>query len=288
MVTVFGDMRPPLKVFKPTASCRMTARTAVRAWSKAVLIGFTPVIIAQAVIAILKLTMATLPLRLPKQFRPLFLALLAANAVSLMLFISRVIDAQNFRYWFLLWNLVLAWVPLLLALLIQHFLQRHHWLSWSGLLLTGLWLGFLPNSFYLVSDLIHLQSTADINLLYDAVMFASFIFNAYIVGLISMVLIHRQLLLRIKRASAHRLMGLVIVLCGFAIYLGRSLRWNTWDAIVNPFGLIFDISERFINPLSHIQSYMTTATFSLLIGGLYLVTYQLGKLILPAAKAGRK
>jgi uncharacterized membrane protein len=202
-------------------------------------------------------------------------ALIISNGLSVLLFVFRVVGARDFRYWYLFWNLLLAWLPLLFAWWLVKRLPRTRWLSTGNIILSLLWLGFLPNSFYLVSDLIHLQSTGEVSLLYDAVLFFSFIFNGYVSGFMSLYLVHRELIKRLERSTAHAIVGAVILLCSFAIYLGRNLRWNTWDVLVNPAGLLFDVSDRLINPIAHPQVVVTTLTFSLLIGTMYAVVWQL-------------
>lgn len=208
-------------------------------------------------------------------YRLVIYALLVSNGVSLLLYLIRVIGADDFRYWYLFWNLALAWLPLLFAWILVKRLKRTPWLSWLNILLTLAWLAFLPNSFYVVSDLIHLQSTGEVSLLYDAVLFFSFIFNGYVSGFASLYIVHRQLIKRLERMTAHTLIGGVILLSSFAIYLGRYLRWNTWDALVHPAGLLFDVSDRVINPIAHPQAVVTTGTFFLLIGSMYIVVWQL-------------
>ena len=147
------------------------------------------------------------------------------------------------------------------------------------IVLTFLWLGFLPNSFYIMSDLIHLQSTGDIGVLFDAVLFMSFIWNGAVAGMLSLVWVHRAIERRRKGNTATWCVVAVLALTSFAIYLGRSLRWNTWDALVNPAGIIFDVSERVINPLAHPQVFSTTLTFFVLLGSMYLVIWNFAKLI---------
>jgi uncharacterized membrane protein len=153
--------------------------------------------------------------------------------------------------------------------------QKYSWLNWQALALTILWLGFLPNSFYLSSDLIHLQTPLAGNILYDTVMLLLFSINGYFLGFISLYLIHHQLIKRIKLRYAHTLIALVLLVCSFAIYLGRFLRWNTWDVLTNPAGLLFDVSDRFIHPTSQPETFLTTATFFVLLGSIYIVLWQL-------------
>ena len=218
--------------------------------------------------------------RSPQGYQRVFYALLVSNGLSLFLYFFRVVGARDFRYWFLFWNLLLAWAPLAFAWGLVTRLPHSRWLTGINIALTFLWLGFLPNSFYVVSDLIHLKSTGEVSLLYDAVLFFSVIFNGFVSGFISLYMVHRELLRRFTRRQAHSVVGVVILLCSFAIYLGRNLRWNTWDILVNPFGLVFDVSDRLINPVAHPQAFVTTMTFFLLISSMYMVVWQLVQALL--------
>lgn len=203
-------------------------------------------------------------------------ALLISNLVSVVLFGIRVSATGSTAYWFLFWNLLLAWVPMILVWLLQGQLQYRNrsWKEPVPVLLTLLWLGFLPNSFYLVSDLIHLQYSDSNSVLFDAVMFQSFVWNGLVAGMLSIISVHSALLRRRGKDLAAVIISGVLLLSGFAIYLGRNLRWNTWDVLVNPEGILFDVSERVINPLSHPQALLTTLSFFLLLGSMYMVVWQ--------------
>ncbi len=126
-----------------------------------------------------------------------------------------------------------------------------------------------------MSDLIHLRNTGDIGLLFDIVLFLSCIWNGLLAGIISLIMVHRQLLKRRTANFATLLITGVLLANSFAIYLGRSLRWNTWDLLVSPAGLLFDVSERIIHPLAHPQAFVTTLTFFALIGSIYAVVWNL-------------
>lgn len=200
-------------------------------------------------------------------------AILVSNSVSIVLFGLRVIATDDTRYWFLFWNLLLAWVPVLFAWMLTNRLKTKSWKEPVPIALTLLWLVFLPNSFYLISDLIHLQSTGDIGVLFDAVFFLSCIWNGIVAGMLSIIWVHQAIILRRSRTIAASIIAVVILLVSFAIYLGRALRWNTWDIVANPAGLLFDVSERLINPLGHPQVFVTTFTFFALLGSMYLVIW---------------
>lgn len=217
-------------------------------------------------------------------FRRIAFALLISNSVSLVLLAVRALTTQNIRYDFLVLNLFLALLPLVFACWLKYRLTYSRWFSLANMLLTILWVGFLPNSFYLISDLIHLSNTGEVSKLFDATLFFSFIFNGYVSGFLSVYLLHTELIKRRGRLVGHSLIALILMLSGFAVYLGRYLRWNTWDVLVNPVGILFDVSERIINPVTYPQSLSTTATFFILLASTYAVVWQLAQAVQPPPK----
>ncbi len=199
-------------------------------------------------------------------------SLLLSCAMSAVLLFARIVDADNVRYYFLLWNLLLAGVPLGLAVWLRARLKTTSWLNWVNLLITTLWLLFLPNSFYLVTDLIHLHQTYEVNILYDAVMFTSFIANGFILGYMALYYVHIELASRVRRRDAHLVISGVLLVCSFAIFLGRYLRWNSWDVFLHPAGVLFDVSSQIIDPSSP-SLFVTTFSFFILLTSIYGVVW---------------
>jgi uncharacterized membrane protein len=223
--------------------------------------------------------------KFPFPQRRLLVTLLLSTSVSIGLLLARVISTQTYDYWFLAWNLFLCWVPLAFSWWLVQRLGSTRWLSIPNIIITLLWLGFLPNAFYIVSDLIHIKSTGDISILFDVVMMVSFIWNGFILGYMSLYMVHQQLRKRLSKTVADSMIGVVLLLCSFAIYLGRYLRWNSWDVLVNPAGLIFDVSEPFVNPGSHPQAFTTTLMFFILLASIYAVGFELITILrTPATK----
>lgn len=173
----------------------------------------------------------------------------------------------------MIWNLFLAWLPVLFAYLFVRW-QHKGGRPWLAGVWALLWLLFLPNSFYVLSDLIHLKWTGEINVLFDGVMFFSFILNSFIAGYLSVYMMHQEMLKWMRSRWAVAVLGVVFFLSGFAVYLGRSLRWNSWDVVSNPAGILFDVSDGIVNPLAHPQILLTTMTFFLLTSVTYAVIYE--------------
>lgn len=203
--------------------------------------------------------------------------LVGANVVALVLYGLGFVVNGDMPYGYLLSNLAVAWVPLLLALWLVRLLRTHVWSNWLPLLVTILWLAFIPNGFYIVSDLIHLQEIPRHDVLFDAIVFAAFVLNNVVLGYLSIFLVHQQLTKRLKTWLSSLLIGLVLVLCSFGVYTGRDLRWSTWDIVINPISMIVDVSDRFINPGAHPGAWWATLGFSLLFGSIYVVIWQLSR-----------
>lgn len=207
------------------------------------------------------------------QAHRLVLALFASSLMSILLYGIGVIWYGASPFWFLNWNLLLAWLPLLFAGLLVKYLRANPWVSWKGAVLTLFWLGFLPNSFYLISDIMHL-TYPDSNILYYVVLLFLFSWNGLILGFLSLYMLHKELLKRLRRSTAHSWVAVVILLCSFAIYLGSYLRWSTWDIVINPAGILFDVSDRLINPVAYGQTFQITGLFFMLLGTLYFTVWE--------------
>ena len=208
----------------------------------------------------------------PKYFGFLW-ALLAISLFAVILTFYRVYATGSWQYWFLIWNLFLAWLPLIFAYILCAKGGSKSFLAWPNFLLFLLWLVFLPNTFYIITDYVHLSVFSNIGMIYDIVLFGTYAIAGMILGFTSLLLIH----LRAKRLYKQRaiyIVGIALFLSGFAIYLGRYLRWNSWDIITNPFGLIFDVSDRVINPSAHPLTFATTLLFFAFLSVIYYVIYQ--------------
>jgi uncharacterized membrane protein len=201
------------------------------------------------------------------------LPLSIATALCLMLYTLRVLISGSWQFWFLNWNLVLAWVPVLLSSALVISLRTRRWLSWQNLGLTAAWLIFLPNTFYLLTDFVHLGDYDQITLLFDIVLFLTYALTGVALGWISVYMVHGELKKRKPRDTRWLLLLLVFLLCSFAMYIGRNLGWNSWDILLNPDGIIMDTTQRLAYPDRYAETYSITALFFVFITISYLAFY---------------
>ncbi len=208
-------------------------------------------------------------------------ALGISTLISVGLFAYGAWRNSSFEYDYLVWNLFLAWLPLVFAVRLISLLRHKLWSSWEGLAVSTLWLVFLPNSFYMISDFIHLQEVQRVDVLYDAVMFTSFIYTGVVLGFSSLYLIHIQLRRRLSPAGAAGWIMATLLVCSAAVYVGRDLRWNSWDLLTNPGGLLFDISDRLQHPAAYPQMLVTIITFFILLATMYNLLWRGSRLLRP-------
>ncbi|MEK7472059.1 MAG: DUF1361 domain-containing protein [Patescibacteria group bacterium] len=193
--------------------------------------------------------------------------LLFFSAVATAMLAGRFVITESTRLGFLLWNLMLAWIPTAAALwFIPTGRSRRPILS---IFLLLVWFLFLPNTFYILSDFIHLRSSGDINVLYDVVLLFSYAVLGFALGLVSLGVMHSWFRRTFSELVSASFIYGTIFLCSFAIYLGRYLRWNSWDIVTNPLGLLVDISDRVVAPLDHPKTLSTTFIFFVFIALTY-------------------
>ncbi len=202
------------------------------------------------------------------------MALGVSTLVSIGFFSYGAWRNSSLDFDYLIWNLFLAWMPLGFAFWLTTVLKRKLWSSWEGLAASILWLVFLPNSFYMISDFIHLLDAPRVDVLYDTIMFTSFIYTGVLLGFSSLYLVHLQLKRRFTPPTATVLLGITLLVCSFAIYVGRDLRWNSWDILINPGGLLFDISDRLQHPASYPQMFVTVVSFFALLASMYWLAWR--------------
>ena len=199
----------------------------------------------------------------------LFVTLSAASAACLGLSGLRVRATGSMEYIFMPWNLALAWVPMgFAACAVWAYRARLPFAAWLAPM--TLWLLFLPNAPYLVTDVIHLRNSwASAPIWFDSLMFSAFGITGLLLGYASLYLVHTMMAERYGKRTARAATVIAIMLSSAGIYLGRALRLNSWDAILHPELLPSMVMHRVAHPLSNPQMLTFVAMMSILLAGGY-------------------
>lgn len=200
-----------------------------------------------------------------------FYPLLLASALACGLLALRMMRLHNWDYRGFVWNLILAWVPYAASLWVARTRLGRPGRPWLLLLPGLIWLAFLPNAPYLVTDFIHIRPRPEMPWLYwyDLVMMAVFAWTGCVLGAVSLGMMQRAV-----AEQFNRLVGWLFVLgaaglCGIGVYLGRFGRWNSWDVLLNPRALGADL----LAPLRDPTAYLRPLALCALFAAFFLVSY---------------
>ena len=156
------------------------------------------------------------------------------SGLSIGLFIIRLLYTGSMMYGFLIWNLFLAFIPFWAGIkMLEAINQGKNKLK--IFLWVSIWLGFLPNAPYILTDLFHLSPPGDAPLWYDLVLILSFAITGWMLWLISINAVHNFLSRTFKTYWVYSILILLFLLSEMGVYMGRYGRWNSWDLMRNPY-----------------------------------------------------
>ena len=166
-------------------------------------------------------------------------------------------------YAFLLANLFLAGVPLFFSTILR---IADHWeVPWTiQLPILTLWLLFLPNAPYILTDILHLTRASHAPAWYDLALLLSCSGTGLLLGYLSLIDVQGIVGRAFGTACGWIFAVVSLVLSGFAIYLGRFLRWNSWDVLVDP-TLVFQLMGAMLRPWAHGRALGVTLIFGVIL-----------------------
>ncbi|HEV7765621.1 MAG TPA: DUF1361 domain-containing protein [Thermoanaerobaculia bacterium] len=176
------------------------------------------------------------------------------------LLVLRMWHSDSLSYLFLVWNLVLAAIPFAAALLFEWLDHKHSVrpLQWTSFVV---WLLFLPNAPYIITDFIHLKQRGNIPLWYDVLLLLSCAGAGLLLGYASVMIVQHIFTRHYGVIAGWGIALGALLLSAFGIYLGRFLRWNSWEAFTDPLPLFRDIASQIMNPMSHPKTFAVTGLF---------------------------
>ena len=200
------------------------------------------------------------------------LVLLTGFCLALVSF--RILYTGEWMFAFLIWNLFLAYLPYSISSYIARMDQQLSKPSLILLLVT--WLLLIPNSFYIITDLFHLRKQDVIPLWFDLALIMSFAWNGLIVGVLSVRQIEK-----ILQSRWHIYEWLFVLplmyLNALGIFIGRYLRFNSWDVVTNPLALIKDVGYLVVHPIRNRFDWSMIICFTLLLSIFYLTLKKMSK-----------
>ena len=202
----------------------------------------------------------------PGRFGRSVASLAALSLAPCLLWIGRVVYTGSLTYSHVLWNLLLAWVPVLLGWIATRPNRTPPWIR-IGAAVT--WLIFLPNAPYLITDLIHLRPSGQIPLLYDGLLLFSLGLSGLAIGLTTVYWMEQAVAGQFGRWARWIFSLGALGLAGCGVYVGRFLRWNSWDLILRPVEVARELAQYALHPFVNWRAWALVALFTLLFASVY-------------------
>lgn len=195
--------------------------------------------------------------------------ILCIYAISLTVFRVKVTDSGF--YLFLIWNLFLAIIPFLITNYLKQ--QTNRFLLY---MLFPFWLLFLPNAPYIITDLFHLEKGTLMPIWFDLLLIISFAICGMLLFFTSLNDMFNILTKYFSKKTVWFVTIVSLFLSGFGIYLGRFLRWNSWEILNKPLLLFRDIWNPIMHPIQYSRTWGITFGF----GFLFLICFLIFKNLL--------
>jgi uncharacterized membrane protein len=206
-----------------------------------------------------------------RRWTPVEGMLFLSVSFTILLITLRLFYYGQVEFLFFVWNLFLAIIPLF----ISNRLIRINKLNFGVGVLLLCWLLFLPNAPYIITDIFHYMERPPVPVWYDLLLFTSAAWNGLIIGVVSLLQVEEFLQNKMPKWLLNLVMTTSILACAFGIYLGRFLRFNSWDVLTEPYSLLRQMVTQFINPFDHLKTWGFTFLFGTM---LWLVFFTIKKL----------
>jgi len=199
-------------------------------------------------------------------------SLVFASFVCLLLLLARALYTGYLSHHGLACNPFLAWIPMVSALIVYNLSKTRRRAAWLLILpCLAFWLLFFPNAPYILTDILHLQQRPGVPLWYDLILLVAFAWTGTFLGLVSLYLMQELVKQRAGAGMSWLFTLGVLAAGGFGVYLGRFPRYNSWDALVNPATLAYDILFHIRHPLANPRIIVFSGLFSLCLTAMYLM-----------------
>jgi len=213
----------------------------------------------------------------------MFLVLASATIFSVLILRVRAEFSGNGHYFFLIWNLFLAWIPFIISYFTYAAVLKRKQVVLHAPIAAFFWLIFFPNAPYILTDFQHLAGNwRDVPVWYDVMLLIWFSFTGLMLGMASLFMMQEIIRREFGRWVGWGFVGMVAGLSSAGVYVGRFLRWNSWDIFSNPAGMAQYTIQSAQDP--SLQSIGFTSLFGAFFLFLYITLYTFAHLLLERQK----
>mgnify|MGYP001792027394 CR=1 FL=1 len=197
--------------------------------------------------------------------------LLLSISFTMSLLLVRFIYSSTTDYSFYGWNTFLAAIPYMVSTQLLK-LKKIHILT---VIMLAVWLAFLPNAPYMITDMLHYEERLPVPFWYDILLVISAAWNGLILGLVSLMNVENFLSRHLKPVSVKLCVFMSLFLCGYGVFIGRFLRFNTWNVITDPRILAYSSAHHVLLPQHYSKLWVFTILFAVLLSVIYFTLKKL-------------
>jgi uncharacterized membrane protein len=197
--------------------------------------------------------------------------LLLSISFTMALLLVRFVYSLTTDYRFYGWNTFLAAIPYLAS---AQLLKRKK-INAAAISLIIVWLLFFPNAPYIITDLFHYEERPPVPYWYDLILVISAAWNGLILGLISLMNVEIFLNRYLKPKLVKFCVFISFLLCGYGIFIGRFLRFNSWDILTDPGYIAYTSAHHILRPQHYQKLWVFTILFAVFLGIIYFTLKKL-------------
>jgi len=175
----------------------------------------------------------------PRQAMRVFIALLFATTVCLGMVLGRSLYlGTEPTFYYLIWNLMLAWIPMMFSYAAYRCYGRR---TQRNVLFTACalaWFLFFPNAPYITTDVVHIHDDHVSASWFHLISIMAYAWTGLSLGYVSLYLMQEVVRAQCGRAVEWCFVFVMLGAATVGVYLGRFLRWNSWDVLRHPVGYL--------------------------------------------------
>lgn len=206
------------------------------------------------------------------------------SVAMLMLLAGRITYTEELKYNYLIWNVFLAWLAWVLGCAFLSSVKKNN-AVWISVPLFVAWVLFLPNTFYLLTDMIHpvlsYDKIANFNgsdfssvpdgtmMLFDLTLVGFGVWVGWYLGIHSLKSVWNWASHTFAELKGAIMAQAIIFASSYAIYLGRSPRLNSWDVVARPMTVVKIVVNPFLDPVTYSDAWGLTLIFAVAISTIF-------------------
>jgi len=198
----------------------------------------------------------------------------AGIAFTMLLLLIRYLRSGQFAYFFYVWNTFLAVIPLILSKNLSGCTN----LKTKAIALLCSWLVLWPNAPYIITDIFHFHERPPVPIWFDLLLVISAAWNGLVLGIVSLMQVEQFLHKHIRKNIVYLAIAFCILLCGYGVYIGRFVRFNSWNIITAPDEIVDTIASHVLRPLHYVHVWSFTCLFAAMFGMIYFTIKTLPRL----------